>query len=82
LGRELEKREKRLKLLRDNNDRLGRQLGTLRSPRFLEQRVRELNLGLVPAQPAQILRLREPESWPTGDATSSSLAAGPGQKRP
>jgi hypothetical protein len=27
---------------------------------MLDQRVRELNLGLVPAQPAQIYRLVEP----------------------
>jgi hypothetical protein len=46
--------------LRDENQKLGDQLAVLRSPVMLDQRVRELNLGLVPAQPAQIYRLVEP----------------------
>mgnify|MGYP000150339820 CR=1 FL=1 len=60
LGRELKQREQRLADLRLQNERLRRQLATLRSPRFLEQRVRELNLGLVPVRPTQILELPEP----------------------
>ena len=77
LGRELKKRELRLADVKFNNERLRRQLDTLRSPRFLDQRVRELNLGLGPAQPAQILRLREPESPLAGESPSAPLAAQP-----
>ena len=32
----------------------------MRSPRFLERRIQELGLGLVPPQPAQVWRLTEP----------------------
>lgn len=77
LGRELKKREQRLADLQFSNERLRRQLATLRSPRWLDQRVRELNLGLAPAQPGQILRLREPDSWPAVETPSSARAAAP-----
>jgi hypothetical protein len=74
LGHAFKKREQRLKALQRNNDGLRHQLALLRSPRFLDQRARELNLGLFPAQPAQILRLPEPESWPPVDETSGRSA--------
>jgi hypothetical protein len=60
LGRQITACESRLVRLRDENQKLGDQLAVLRSPVMLDQRVRELNLGLVPAQPAQIYRLVEP----------------------
>jgi hypothetical protein len=60
LGRQITACESRLVLLRDENQKLGDQLAVLRSPVMLDQRVRELNLGLVPAKPAQIYRLVEP----------------------
>ena len=44
----------------DENQKLSDQLAMLRSPVMLDQRVRELNLGLVPAQPTQVWRLAEP----------------------
>ena len=60
LGRQITACESRLMQIRDENQRLGDQLAILRSPVMLDQRVRELNLGLVPAKPAQIYRLVEP----------------------
>ena len=60
LGRQITACESRLVRLRDENQKLGDQLAVLRSPVMLDQRVRELNLGLVPAKPAQIYRLVEP----------------------
>ena len=59
LGRQITACESRLVRLRDENQKLGDQLAVLRSPVMLDQRVRELNLGLVPAKPAQIYRLVE-----------------------
>ena len=60
LGRQITVSESHLVRLRDENQKLGDQLAVLRSPVKLDQRVHELNLGLVPAQPMQIFRLVEP----------------------
>jgi hypothetical protein len=60
LGQQIRKRELRLAELADQNEKLRKQLGTMRSPRFLERRIQELGLGLVPPQPAQVWRLAEP----------------------
>ncbi len=59
LGRQIARREMRLEELRSYNKRLTRHLAELLSPRALDARVRELNLGLGPPRPEQILRLRE-----------------------
>jgi len=60
LGRQITACEGRLIQIRDENQRLSDQLAVLRSPVMLDQRVRELRLGLVPAQPTQIYQLVEP----------------------
>jgi transposase len=60
LGRQIKKREVRLSELAQQNEKLRKQLGTMRSPRFLEMRIKELNLGLVRPEPAQVWRLPEP----------------------
>jgi len=59
LGRDIRQQETQLRQLRGENERLADQLSILRSPVMLDGRVRQLNLGLVPAQPAQIFRLQE-----------------------
>jgi cell division protein FtsL len=64
LGQQRGQREIRLKRLQNDNQRLGDQLSILRSPTMLDRRARELNLGLAPAQPMQVLRLAEPVSAP------------------
>jgi cell division protein FtsL len=62
LGRQITVCENRLTQLRDENQKLSDQLAVLHSPVMLDQRVHELNLGLVPAQPTQIYRLAESPS--------------------
>ena len=57
LGQQMHRREARVTELREQNDKLKKQLATLLSPRFLDQRVKELKLGLVPPQPSQVVRL-------------------------
>jgi cell division protein FtsB len=60
LGQQMKKGEQRLAQLRDQNDKLRRQLATVCSPQFVELRIKELNLGLVQPQPTQVWRLVEP----------------------
>jgi len=64
LGHDIKVRERRLSSLQDQNEILRKQLAKMRSPRFLEQRIKEANLGLMPPQPAQVLRLCEPAAEP------------------
>ena len=59
LGQQIHKREQRLADLRDQNEKLTRQLVVLRTPASLEARAKALNLGLVRPHPSQILRLVE-----------------------
>ncbi len=72
LGRQRIKREVRLKELREQNDKLKKQLAGLLSPQALDQRVQELKLGLAQPRPEMICRLPEPPS--------GLLAAGPEQQ--
>jgi hypothetical protein len=60
LGQQIKKRELRLAELASQNERLRKQLAERRSPSFLEKRIQDLGLGLLPPQPAQIWRLTEP----------------------
>ena len=64
LGQQISKREKRLVELQNQNKKLRDHLAMLRSPAKLDQRVRELNLGLVQPQPSQIWRIAEPVDQP------------------
>jgi len=64
LGQQIRQREIRLAQLQNDDQKLNDQLSILRSPVMLDQRVRELNLGLVPAQPMQVWRLPEPAATP------------------
>ena len=67
LGQQIRQREIRLKRLQNDGQKLSDQLSILRSPAMLDRRVRELNLGLAPAQPMQVLRLAEPAVTPPGN---------------
>ena len=66
LGQQIRQREIRLKRLLNDDQKLSDQLSILRSPAMLDRRSRELNLGLTPAQPMQVLRLAEPAVAPAG----------------
>ena len=52
-------REKRLVQTQNDNKRLGDQIAILHSPVMLDRRAKELCLGLVPAQPLQVVRIAE-----------------------
>ncbi|PYM16081.1 MAG: hypothetical protein DME18_02440 [Verrucomicrobia bacterium] len=65
LGRQKAECEKRLNTLRAQNGQLARHLAELQSPRSLEARARELNLGLTMAQPTQIVRLTDAPVTPS-----------------
>ena len=75
LGQQIRQRETRLKQLQDANQKLTDQLAMLRSPLMLDRRVRELNLGLAPAQPSQIWRLPEPMSVPSANENAANRLA-------
>ena len=60
LGQQIRQRETKLTQLRADNKRLSDQLSILHGPVMLDRRVRELNLGLAPANPMQVVRLEEP----------------------
>lgn len=68
LGRQIRDSEIKLEKLRDANGKLGRQFMTLRSPQFLDKRIKELNLGLVQPATAQLLRIVEMPAEPAAPA--------------
>lgn len=77
LSQQLKQRELRLLELRETNEKLRKQVAIQQSPPLIDRRVRELNLGLVPPAPGQILRLYEPEPEPPPvTAAPSQYAAG------
>jgi hypothetical protein len=73
LGQQIRKREIHLKDLQDQNEKLRRQMAFMRSPPFLEARIKELNLGLVRPQPSQVWYLKEPT--PESSRQQRELAA-------
>src|SRR4051812_15024582 len=73
LGNQIRKRELHLKDLQSQNEKLRRQIAYMKSPPFLEARIKELNLGLVPPQPSQIWYLKEPR--PESTKQTRELAA-------
>src|ERR1035438_7940261 len=76
LSQQIRQSELRLKQMADGNEKLRVKLADLRSPLMLDQRVRELNLGLAPAQPMQVWRLPEPLAVPPeSNLSARQLAA-------
>jgi len=59
LGQQIRLCETKLAQLQSDNKQLGDQISILHSPVMLDQRAKELNLGLAPATPMQIVRLTE-----------------------
>jgi hypothetical protein len=59
LGNEKKQREVKLEELKRQNDLRRRQLAQMSSPPAIDARVRELQLGLVPIQPGQVVRMVE-----------------------
>jgi hypothetical protein len=80
LGRRIKERENRLVTLREANLKLSKQLVTLRSPAYLERRMKELNLNLIQPLQSQILRLIETplgELEPRNDLLLAGRNTGP-----
>ena len=59
LGKQIRQRETKLKQLQVDNEVLARQVTILHSSVMIDRRVKELNLGLAPATPMQVVRLTE-----------------------
>jgi hypothetical protein len=59
LGRQISERENRLKQLKNDNKLLADRIAVLHSPLMLDRLVKDKKLGLVPAQPTQVVRLAE-----------------------
>lgn len=77
LGTEITQREKKLEDLQRQNKLRRDHLAYLRSPQMLERRVKELNLGLVPPQPEQVVRLADVPQG-TSEVARESRYAGRG----
>jgi hypothetical protein len=75
LGQQIRSRELQLKAMEIQNDKWEKQLASMRSLSYLDQRIKECNLGLGPPQPSQIWHLVEPPAEPVRDR---QLALGPG----
>jgi hypothetical protein len=79
LGLQIKSRETRLLTLEKQNEKLEKQLATMRGPQYLETRIKELNLGLAPPQPGQVWRLVEPSADTSTQAPERQFAAGNNQ---
>ena len=75
LGKMQLEREKKLDQLKRDNEALARQVAILHSSVILDRRVKELNLGLAPATPMQVVRLVETPSAP--EKNSRQIASRP-----
>ena len=64
LGQQIRQRETKLAQLQADNKRLNDQIAILHSPPLLDRRVKELQLGLAPATPMQVVRLAEMPAVP------------------
>ena len=60
LGQQIRQRETKLLQTQADNKRLSDQISILHSPVMLDRRTKELQLGLAPATPMQVVRLDEP----------------------
>ena len=64
LGQQIRQRESSLQQLQADNKQLADQLGILHSPVMIDRRAKELQLGLAPATPLQVVRLAETPADP------------------
>ena len=60
LGQQIKRRELRLADLKNQSEKLRKQLAMMRSPPALERRIQDLGLGLGPPQQTQVWRRTEP----------------------
>ncbi len=84
LARQIGQREADLARLVDQTERLRKQLGAMRSPRYLDWKIQELGLGLGPPQQTQKWRLSEPARdlpRPEGEQQFAAPREGVGEPR-
>lgn len=77
LSKQIAEKEQYLAKLRDQNLKLRNQQVILLSPPYLDQRVKELKLGLELPQAGQILRLPEPMAEVARPASAPLAKPGP-----
>jgi hypothetical protein len=76
LSKQIKQRELRLKELADTNEKLRNSLAMMQSVTQIDRRVKELNLGLVPMAPNQVMRLTEPVPVVVAPVGVTQIAAG------
>ena len=76
LGRQTQRCEHQLQARCEKNDRVEKQLRTLQSPKWLDDRVKELKLGLVQPVQSQIMTIIEVP------ATAAPLSQPPSVEKP
>ena len=76
LAAQCREREKSLDKVKRDNESLARQISILHSTVMLDRRAKELNLGLAPATPYQVVRLAESPAAPQPNS-SRQLARRP-----
>ncbi len=81
LGQQIHQREVRLNRLQADNKQLDDQIAFLRSPVMLDRRVKELQLGLAPMTPLQVVRLVEPIAPPPTSNPPRQLVQRTGSRR-
>lgn len=64
LGQQIGARQQKLEKLRKENQLLADRLAAMQLPQRLAERVKELNLGLVPPQQHQIIWIADPSLTP------------------
>jgi septal ring factor EnvC (AmiA/AmiB activator) len=72
LGRQIKEREIKRAELSDQNKKLRDRLAELRSPARLEQKLIELNLGLMQPQPRDVWKVAEPVVRPVDEPSNTS----------
>lgn len=70
LGRQIKDREIKRAELSDQNKKLRDRLAELRSPARIEQKLIELNLGLMQPQPRDVWKVAEPVVRPVDEAAN------------
>jgi septal ring factor EnvC (AmiA/AmiB activator) len=74
LGRQIKEREIKRAELSDQNKKLRDRLAELRSPARLEQKLIELNLGLMQPQPRDVWKVAEPVVRPVDESANPPQA--------
>jgi hypothetical protein len=60
LGKLISAKEGKLRMLDQQNEQMRKQMADMTTVRYLEGRIRELNLGLAAPAPSQVWHLKEP----------------------